>query len=269
MTRVSTILGASLAVGGLLTGGVPLQAQEAEGIIRISDRMVQPISGAVAGNCPQAATAGPVAYSDCPSYGYEQCGTCGQCWGRCHCHHRLKNAVCHILQPHGGCTVSPDHGWAPPGKLALWRRPVAYNKYFPNHWMGYPAGPPVAPLRQVYMPTDTTQLGYYYQHVPMWVPNPQMIPPAPNPNDWHQPLMGGPAGAIVGTGYVIESAPTEVEADSETPAAPTPPAPEELAEPMPEADDVVPPPPVDAAARDLQRPADEPALQPTPGQSAG
>ena len=38
------------------------------------------------------------------------------------------------------------------------------------------------------MPTDTTQLGYYYQTVPRWHPNPNMVPPAPNPRQWHQPL---------------------------------------------------------------------------------
>ena len=37
----------------------------------------------------------------------------------------------------------------------------------------------------VYMPTDTTQLGYYYQHAPTWHAYSGMIPPVPRPSDWH------------------------------------------------------------------------------------
>ena len=37
----------------------------------------------------------------------------------------------------------------------------------------------------VYQPTDTTQLGYYYQHVPFWQPMPNRLPPRPIPAQWH------------------------------------------------------------------------------------
>ena len=39
------------------------------------------------------------------------------------------------------------------------------------------------------MPTDTTQLGYYYQHAPTWHAYPGMIPPVPRPVDWHIPYV--------------------------------------------------------------------------------
>src|SRR5690606_14167039 len=34
------------------------------------------------------------------------------------------------------------------------------------------------------MPTDTTQLGYYYQRAPQWMPTPGMIPPPPWPSNY-------------------------------------------------------------------------------------
>lgn len=37
----------------------------------------------------------------------------------------------------------------------------------------------------VYMPTDTTQLGYSYGHVPYWMPRAGMVPPVPHPESYH------------------------------------------------------------------------------------
>jgi hypothetical protein len=78
----------------------------------------------------------------------------------------------------------PTAGWVAPGVIPMHRMWVPYHKFFPNPWMGQPAGPQVR-LPVIYMPTDTTQLGYYYQHVPHWHTYANMIPPVPRPIDWH------------------------------------------------------------------------------------
>jgi len=80
--------------------------------------------------------------------------------------------------------LPPTTGWVPPGVIPMHRMWVPYHKFFPNPWMGQPAGPQVR-LPVIYMPTDTTQLGYYYQHVPHWHSYANMIPPVPRPVDWH------------------------------------------------------------------------------------
>jgi hypothetical protein len=89
------------------------------------------------------------------------------------------------------------------------------------------------------MPTDTTQLGFYYQQVPYWQPVAGMVPAAPNPNDWHQPLFGD-AGMVVGTNCPASS------------ATPTP-ASEKAAPDAPE-----------APMADLSSAGSMPALRPTP-----
>lgn len=81
--------------------------------------------------------------------------------------------------------VPPDSGWNEPGRRPIRRSWVPYHQFFPASWTGAatPAPQQRAPL--VYMPTDTTQLGYYYQHVPTWHSYAGMIPPVPRPADWH------------------------------------------------------------------------------------
>jgi hypothetical protein len=85
-------------------------------------------------------------------------------------------------------TYPPDYGWSRPVKRPVLNRiPVQYYQMDPQAWAGDPrffAGAPVYP--QVYMPTDTTQLGYYYQRTPQWQPNPNMIPAPPWPATWHR-----------------------------------------------------------------------------------
>lgn len=75
----------------------------------------------------------------------------------------------------------PDSGWAPPAHVPIHRTGSTYD----NNWhngaaSGYGPGAPM-----IYMPTDTTQLGYSYRNVPTWRPNPGMIPPVPNPSNFH------------------------------------------------------------------------------------
>lgn len=87
-----------------------------------------------------------------------------------------------------GCNYSADHGWAPPSKTPVVRAPIRYQHYWPQHWYGQAQSrqtqsAPSYPT--VYMPTDTSQLGFYYQQVPSWQPNPTMLPPPPWPARWH------------------------------------------------------------------------------------
>ena len=66
---------------------------------------------------------------------------------------------------------------------------MTYQRYWPNAWYGQAGsgftGVNVNYNPAVYMPTDTTQLGYYYQQVPFWRPVPDMVPPVPWPSQWH------------------------------------------------------------------------------------
>jgi hypothetical protein len=84
--------------------------------------------------------------------------------------------------------VSPDHGWDVPGKWPVKRQYVTYTQYSPKEWYG--TGSPgkskqVRSYPVVGQPTDTAQMGYYYQQVPTWQPRPNMIPPKPDPRQWH------------------------------------------------------------------------------------
>ena len=83
---------------------------------------------------------------------------------------------------------SPDHGFVRITKRPVERNPVVYTKYWPTHWYGAPRTGPAQRIRRyptVALPTDTTQLGYYYQQVPSWQPNSGMIPPPPQPKLFH------------------------------------------------------------------------------------
>lgn len=209
MSRIRRLLPTILFGGFVLAAAIPAQAQDFDdaGVVRVSDHVptdLQPIPAGAAGsqgNCPHCQN-GAAYGAPCP----QGCPP-GQCHGKhCKCG-RCLHQIVDWFNPHGMCTFSPDHGFAPPVKRPIYRTPVVYRKQFPDSWTGAPgagmAGGPSAPT--VYMPTDTTQLGYYYQHVPYWQPNPGAIPPAPRPADWHlsmcQANLPGrhPAGVIIGT----------------------------------------------------------------------
>jgi hypothetical protein len=110
-------------------------------------------------------------------------------YGHCKLGHWLN---CH--SPYHRCTVPPDHGFAPPAHRPIWPTPALYSKYFATP--GAAVADPNYRHPMVYMPTDTTQLGYYYQQVPYWQPRPGMIPPVPHPDEWHTPDTG-----VVFTGF--------------------------------------------------------------------
>jgi hypothetical protein len=80
-------------------------------------------------------------------------------------------------------TVSPDYGWSPPAKVPVRRSNVTYTNYGPNEWGSY-AGASKKRASIIATPTDTTQLGYYYQHVPTWQPK-NILPVPPHPRHWH------------------------------------------------------------------------------------
>ncbi len=167
-------------------------ADDSEGIVRICDQV--PGQTGAAANCPQGSGHGGYAVSGCPNCqpghpcrshcGYGSSGHgCFRCGG--HVHQFLD-----WFNPHGMCTHSPDHGYAPPGKMHTPHpQQVAYQKGFPDAWVGQQAGPVGGPRAvSIYMPTDTTQLGYYYQAVPRWHAYRGMVPPTPVPSEWHREL---------------------------------------------------------------------------------
>lgn len=84
-----------------------------------------------------------------------------------------------VYDAHGGMYQGAYGYGATPPRNPVDRIPVQYLRYYPGAWYGLPGStlPVVAP--QVHMPTDTTQLGFYYQRVPTWVPVPGMVPPSP------------------------------------------------------------------------------------------
>ncbi|MCA8982546.1 MAG: hypothetical protein KDA76_02205 [Planctomycetaceae bacterium] len=90
---------------------------------------------------------------------------------------------CHHGQGHR--RLAPGTGWCAPGKVPMVRERVEYWKYYPNYWSGYGPGPATPYLPMVHTPTDTAQLGFYYQHVPTWTAQPWRIPGPPHPAYWH------------------------------------------------------------------------------------
>lgn len=97
--------------------------------------------------------------------------------------------------------VAPDYGWAPPGRSSIHRDNVTYRRFHPSVYYGQqtPKGREVKRYPIIAQPTDTTQQGYYYQHVPVWGGAPKgMLPPAPHPHTWHyRPCALTPEGYYV------------------------------------------------------------------------
>lgn len=167
------------------------QAPERPGMMRISSpktsSLIKPASGqsiqqvgghhmaygqaCPTGNCP------PATVGNCPT------GNCPPSAG-CptgHCHGGCFNGICGDYY----CKHSPDYGYGPPAKYPLQRRGVEYQNYYPHQWYGAGADYSGSYAPMVYQPTDTTQLGYKYQHVPFWQPMPNRLPPKPIPAQWH------------------------------------------------------------------------------------
>lgn len=91
---------------------------------------------------------------------------------------------------HGQRRLSPGTGWCAPGKIPVVRERVQYQQYYPHYWSGNGPGPAVPHRPMVYTPTDTTQLGFYYQHAPSWTSQPWRVPGPPHPAYWHNRACG-------------------------------------------------------------------------------
>jgi hypothetical protein len=90
----------------------------------------------------------------------------------------------------------PDAGWNPPAHMPVNYDGAWYGCYLPQHAYGTPGGGFIANYPTVYQPTDTTQLGYYYNKVPTWQTRSDMIPGVPYPGDYHARVcpQGGAGG---------------------------------------------------------------------------
>jgi len=221
-------------------------AQDDIGVVRISDgaKPGAPKAGVyMTGHKKTYDYSGASGYAG--SVGYMNGGDCPcpQCHGvGCpHCKHHGHLAACMAckFQEHYCCN-SPDYGFSIPGKWPIERRGVQYLNYFPSSWYGA-NGPGVAPVAypMVYTPTDTAQLGYYYQHVPFWMPQPNPLPQRPLPARWHNyapPVTssiwasGGMYGGPIVGGTPVNGTPTPINdgtvqpvATMDTPPAPKPP----------------------------------------------
>jgi hypothetical protein len=109
----------------------------------------------------------------------------------------------------GGCYFNPTRGFRPYAAAPVYREAVVYYRYWPDKWYGEPGFNLRPTFPQVYMPTDTTQLGFYYARVPQWMPNPNMYPPAPRPEDWHRHVVytGGEGACGVTSGVSVAPGP--------------------------------------------------------------
>ncbi|MCA9042378.1 MAG: hypothetical protein KDA65_18640, partial [Planctomycetaceae bacterium] len=87
----------------------------------------------------------------CPNCNYGE--ACDSCEGSC---------------PKDGCCnkYPPDAGWGRPIRNYIQRVPVSYLKRWPDSVSGINHPGPMKTFPMVYQPTDTTQLGFYYQRVP-------------------------------------------------------------------------------------------------------
>lgn len=214
------------------------------GVVRVSDRGAKPMHASY--NLPGQYHAPPAAaYGYGAGYGYgnghDASCQCPDCMGG-------KKAWKYGKSCEHYCTHSPDHGWSIPGKWPINRRGVQYDSYFPTAGLG-PNGvvlgaDVVYPM--VYQPTDTTQLGFYYQHVPFWMPQPNPLPPRPIPAYWHMyaPVAyastfengyGGWAGGdVIIDGTTVSPTPVETNVQPNAKPAELPPAPvKESAVPQP------------------------------------
>ncbi len=145
---------ATFVITGVATAG--------EGIVRISDSPIQ-----------NTQTVNHTSYSN-SHYHYSGDVYCDECNNHpCECRKRC-------------CEMYPaDAGWGRPVRNPIHRIPVSYLKRWPDavHGIKRDGRAPVYPM--VYQPNDTTHLGFTYQSVPQWQPNPAMVPPMPWPSQWH------------------------------------------------------------------------------------
>jgi hypothetical protein len=83
-----------------------------------------------------------------------------------------------------GKLAYPDAGWAPPASVPVIRNNAQYTNWWPEQWYGS-AGFNATTYPMVFMPTDTTQLGFGYMQVPMWQRTTANYPPIPDAGQYH------------------------------------------------------------------------------------
>ncbi len=189
----------TLVVAGCIWGGLPVSMASAQQFVSTNGPQNEPITEAeplpAYGNGAAAPAPEDVGGADyaMPQQGAIPVGVAGPTGGG--------------MRLPGKLVVPPYYNWHRVVRRPIWRAPVVYGRYWPNHyytggqaWSGQGAA---QPLPVVQHPTDTTQMGVYYQQVPMWQPNPRMVPPTPWPWDWHHTV---PAQAVYGRGEWVDPA---------------------------------------------------------------
>lgn len=141
-------------------------------------------AGATAANAPIINNGAPVVNGTVVPDGTVVDGTDADCFGgRCRLGIGGRCGRCGLGL---NCCRCPITNIRPPNLAPIGRTEVIYQKYWPNQWMpkGSVAvtGRPVQVLPMVYQPTDTTQLGFYYMHVPYWTYQAGRLPPPPVPS---------------------------------------------------------------------------------------
>lgn len=101
--------------------------------------------------------------------------------------YKTKIGLAFSGDPYAG-KLPPDYGFVPPTPWPyVLRESVEYQRYYADQLYGTPGMQySNVQLPMVYMPTDTTQLGFNYMHVPQWRPDISMYPPPPNPIKWER-----------------------------------------------------------------------------------
>lgn len=150
-------------------------------------------------------------FSNCSSSGFGSClknGSCLSklsCFGTDECGNRRGCKLGSCLK--GGCLSGckdgcgfaclrgkgyPDTGWSPPASVPIIRNNAQYTHWWPQQWYGS-SGFSAVPHPMVYMPTDTTQLGFGYMQVPMWRRTAANYPPIPDAAMYHTRMAPMPA----------------------------------------------------------------------------
>lgn len=135
---------------------------------------------------PQRKRPNPTYWTYMPKPFHGCCDTCGE--PNCAGHKGVWTtpAIRWLLDP-DYYALPPDYGWSTVGNRPIQRVQSVYGRYYPERFAGQsgggaPAGAKRYPI--IAQPTDTTQLGYYYQTTPTWQPR-NILPPPPDPRTWH------------------------------------------------------------------------------------
>ena len=173
----------------------------AEGVVRLKgasqDASVQPASHSNCQSCEVGYDAGYGACQDCNECrGGRPCplaglgrgwndGYCGRCNGSYCGLDPLGNKIRCLFGNYGGCSHAPGEGYITPSRRPIWDMSMPTSTMWSGQWLCGKGQPHPSTLAPVYMPTDTTQLGYSYSHVPYWMPKAGMVPQLPVPNQFH------------------------------------------------------------------------------------